>query len=279
MEALKLHTVGLRLKTPQRVVAMTNGAKTPDVGWRIDGVGALLHPRTYEDTFRPLLHGETFRSFLESRAFEKRFVLDLYGSGYTDIYTIATHVVAVRLANIDTYIDTPALRQSCHPSDTTMRSILRAPNRRVIEGNLLRSATWRKIYIDQFDLIVCRPCGPFEAKSIRLNEDIGQNDATAYLPIYLSLLNRAYRLLSHHNGMLLTQVPEFPQIRQLVDVEHSTGSRAMNSVPGISVEFASEPTDSSISYCMKLIKTPLAPPSLTPYFREMSIEHSIDRRP
>jgi hypothetical protein len=245
----------------------------PDANWTLDGMKTLLPGNTYEKTFETLLHDKSLTNILEQRPNTQRNILDLYSAGYIDIYDTARQVVAVRLTNIDHHIETTQFDYRFHEhTKATMRRILHAENRTVLEGNLLTSCTWRAIEkimdnltIPSFDLILCRPSGPFETSFLRRPNDHYFSKPKPYLPIYLSLLNRAYRLLSPHNGILLTQIPEIPQIKELIDMEHRTVERLFNTIPGVHGDINYEHGDGGITFCIKLTKTITAPPNLLPY--------------
>lgn len=196
--------------------------------WPLDGVPArkLNEDGSYERTFGGILDElgyEDFQGLVEARAKELGrdvAVLDLFGGAYflPDLKSVS-RIVGVRLVDID-----ESLRQKYSELEEENRhvsevfeNIINNPKRSIIEGDLYTGKTWRQISktleqeeLPGFDLIVCRPQGPFgysHSKMWEYSIRRAHDEGLALEEIFVVLLRRALKLLSKDGGMLFTQEP------------------------------------------------------------------------
>jgi hypothetical protein len=87
-----------------------------------------------------------------------------------------------------------------------MRRITESPKRFLLEGNLYESKAWRELETDKFDVIVCRPEGPFGNSDSKNVKDVPDGNFGKE-KIFISLLNKSLGLLSEDGGILFTQIP------------------------------------------------------------------------
>ncbi len=80
--------------------------------------------------------------------------------------------------------------------------------RKIISGNIFEKSGWQNIKqcmknkeLDSFDVIICRPEGPFINKKEPRFE-------RGYSLIYGKMLKEAYSILTRDQGMLFTQIPK-----------------------------------------------------------------------
>lgn len=193
--------------------------------WYWDGLSNVVR---YEDTFHDLLGKLDYTSFedlVEQREYERKRelnVLDLFGGAYflRDLSSVNS-ITGARLANVDEeMLEDPGLGNIVlgKPGDyQILKRIIQSPKREIVEGDLYKTETWKKLQeaADQktengFDLIVCRPEGPFAVRSRPVNsrsiadvEDESQNREE----IYVMLLEKAMNMLSPDHGLLFSQIP------------------------------------------------------------------------
>lgn len=200
-----------------------------DSEWATDGVENPPHTgQSYEDSFAPFLYelgANTFSDYLsERKALGKNtHVLDLFGGGYflQDLDSVDS-ITGVRLEDIDERIEQELLtdvqsldlstRQFYQDQLSFFQTLKRFDRREVIEGNLFRFKTWDQINtsmrnrgIPAFDMIVCRPVGPFMPRDYF---DVNGEDNRTLKITYLRLLRNAYNLLGSNDGILMSEIPE-----------------------------------------------------------------------
>lgn len=164
----------------------------------------------YEKTFGSLLSPcSSFDELVLHRTSEGKtaFFLDLFGSGQFIAHSkAASGVLGIRSKDI---MD-------------SRKIVSRPPSWEVIEGNIfdlcsltqsmqlpssfLKSkirAYLNKKETDYFDIITCRPFGPFENN----RGDYPRYTTGSYLAIYYQLLREVYLLLSPNSGMIFTVLP------------------------------------------------------------------------
>jgi hypothetical protein len=190
--------------------------------WEYDGIRGLENPRlSYEHTFEFFLDKfniESFQGLVDNRSKElnkKLKILDLFGGAYfIDDFKNVSQITGVRLSNPDE--EFLSIVEGDYNSEQYLRSLVENDKRNLIIGNLYSTKTWREIEKDNtsrggggFDLVVCRPEGPFVNA---INKDIsikGVSDTGfSREEIFVSLLERALNLLSNDGGMLFTQTPD-----------------------------------------------------------------------
>lgn len=198
--------------------------------WSHDGIAGIEDFRySYEKTFYHLLDKLKVNDFQElvnkksDQLHRKVKVLDLFGGAYFigDLSKVSK-ITGVRLHDVD---DELLQDPKNYQFDEYLRGIINSSNRNIITGNLYEGKTWKAIKEQNntsinkgFDLIVCRPEGPFrnarrDTHSIKGVSDTG----TSREEIFVSLLERTLNLLSNEEGMLFVQTPDLktnPQIAQ-----------------------------------------------------------------
>jgi len=190
--------------------------------WNWDGIDNI---KSYEHTFRSILEKlnySDFQDLVEQREYlSKRqlHVLDLFGGAYflKDLSSVKT-ITGVRLRNIDDTLLNDLDTIPHEPKYTQrLKSIVQESKRNIIEGNLYKNETWKKIIEDSkqkqrpaFDLIICRPEGPFAASGKPNTKGISildvEDDGVAREEIYIRLLEKALSMLAVY-GLFLSQIP------------------------------------------------------------------------
>jgi hypothetical protein len=198
-----------------------------DDSWYFDGVKHRINEHfSYEKTFQKILDQLGVKSFQEfvgkkSRELKRDIkVLDLFGGAYflVDLAHVSK-IVGVRLKDIDRvlYQKFEFMLDELEELPQPLReeyNLLVNPKRVVVEGDLYEGATWRKLREQSlhtgaaFDLIVCRPEGPFGEAHLSPNVNKVVDGGLAKEEIFVSLLNRTLELLSTEGGMLFTQIPK-----------------------------------------------------------------------
>lgn len=190
---------------------------------------------SYESVFSELLKKAsiegTFAHYLEERKEDglSSNVLDLFGSGwFIGSPRNADSVTGLRLMDnsekLKSQIATALVEEQPHSyfagqlkyAQGVVKRFSEAQNCKVIEGNAYDGSTWRKLKDNRFqrgfahyDLIICKPEGAFSPRHISGSGPRVIESREGYLRFFLRLLDRAYQSLSHNNGMLVSQVPEF----------------------------------------------------------------------
>ncbi len=197
------------------------GIPNYDGRWTWEGFAGVYDPeRSYEYTFRAILSqigAESFQELANQRALEldrNIKVLDLFGGAYflSNLKSIS-RIVGVRLTNIDDNI------RDQHRGDGDLLEIIDSPKRFILEGNLYKKDTWKKLTTEgegSFDLIICRPEGPFQNTGFKNIEDI-EDGGLQREKIFISLLERTLNLLSLEGGMLFSQIPTLNTNRDITE--------------------------------------------------------------
>jgi len=190
--------------------------------------------RSYEYTFQSILSQigvEDFQELAELRASQLKReiqVLDLFGGAYflSDLQHVSK-IVGVRLGNIDRELvvkeklkaEIPQILRSLFgvtEKETQDRSeilddLVNNKKRLIIEGSLYQGKIWNKLFAENknigFDIIVCRPEGPFGHTDEKNIKDVPDNGLSRE-KIFVVLLERTLRLMSEDGGLLFTQIPE-----------------------------------------------------------------------
>jgi len=79
-------------------------------------------------------------------------------------------------------------------------------NWEVVEGNIFENESWRKIRelpVEKFDLIICRPNGPFSKTGFSHKD----RNPHAYLAVVYRMLQKAYRLMSTEDAEMYFELP------------------------------------------------------------------------
>lgn len=96
----------------------------------------------------------------------------------------------------------------------TLEKIEASPNRSCVYGDIWKDDTWRRLrarmdenHIPSFDIIFCRPVGPFVNDNIFPNQ-MPVDRHLEYEAGFAKLLLKATNLVNIKGGVLLTQIPE-----------------------------------------------------------------------
>ena len=194
----------------------------PKDSWLWDGIeGGSGAP--YEYTFSHVLNYfgfESFQQMVDQKAFDlhrELQVMDLFGGAYflEDLENVSK-IIGVRLRNVDKdLLKKEYTSFSFYPPSAVkqkLQKLITDERRTILEGNLYKNATWEKIAQEAgdegFDLIVCRPEGPFGHSQFP-EEDIRGVKAPGSVKgeIFVYFLERVLKLLSIQGGILFTQIP------------------------------------------------------------------------
>jgi hypothetical protein len=211
--------------------------------WAYDGMHATDN---YDVEFAPLVRSLGYRNINELvgvRAAEldrSLNILDLFGGAYfLENLDQVSKIIGVRLKNIDASLNTKEALQawrSLH-KEQELTELIQNPKREILEGNLYESKTWRALKermsadISGFDLIVCRPQGPFGHFASPKTEtivNVKEDGTNAREQIFAMLLDRVLPLLSSEEGVLLTQTPAIDTDPKLVGQFWSEYERKKN---------------------------------------------------
>lgn len=86
--------------------------------------------------------------------------------------------------------------------------IIGAPNRRVVDADILSNAGWKVIRnenLTRADLLICRPVGPFDVRHATASRF--DNPAT-YAGLYISLFRRVLKLVNKEHGVIFCGIPD-----------------------------------------------------------------------
>jgi hypothetical protein len=190
----------------------------------------------YDWYFSELLKKENAGTFQEILAKRKSagipaHALDLFGGGYfiTDLSTVDS-ITGVRLQDNSAELlrditdqnnqlpaEESAKKRKYGNALDLLPKLLASPQWGIVEGNLYRPDTWKKLRtyqhakgIPSFDLIVAKPDGAFADKEIFHVTDRGSDEVyDRYGRVFLRLLNNAYTVLSFNEGKLFSECPGF----------------------------------------------------------------------
>ena len=190
--------------------------------WAWDGV-YKFDTRNYNETFEKLLdklNVESIGELVHNRAAALKRplnVLDLFGGAYfLHDLTDVNKIIGVRLRNVDQELQKD-LEEQHALAQVELNALANDPRREILEGNLYNASTWNKLAekLDTdgkgFDLITCRPQGPFghtvgQGTETILN--VEETHSSSREEIFAILLEKALNLLSPDGGILLTQTPD-----------------------------------------------------------------------
>lgn len=136
---------------------------------------------------------------------QKPNVLDLFGGAYfLDFPTQTQTLTGVRIHDKDEeYLQGFDRRDSY---STRVQNIILAPNRNVLEADLLTQAGWNKVFKEapRADLLVCRPVGLFDVRHCMASV---HDKAEEYEDLYIWLFNQAIKLLNK-DSLFFTEIPD-----------------------------------------------------------------------
>lgn len=216
--------------------------------WKYDGkygVDSLSYEESFKYLFNPEEGFQDFNQWAQQRRFVGRsaHIMDLMGRG--DFMEDYDSMLGIALTEFRSQEERAAQK-----------------NKKIIVGNLYQGKIWGKIkkYLTErnfsgFDLIVCRPLGPFVHKAgfeCKFRQE--------YLEIYFKLLQRAYNLLSPDNGIILTELPEFKG-RQELDKAFCSVWMEKLECAGVKVKFDCREQDRG-SICIRMDKSSASPQDL-----------------
>lgn len=150
--------------------------------------------------------------------------LDLFGGAYFlhDLDHVS-HLLGVRLKNKDEEYGEERERGAGY-----VKWLTDNPKRDILEGNLYEGSTWKRIQsyekekdIVGFDLIVCRPQGPFghmATNEYKSTQDVERTPENSSGAVYKALLDRTLDLMSVDDGLFFLQIPvvniDLPTVRE-----------------------------------------------------------------
>jgi hypothetical protein len=110
------------------------------------------------------------------------------------------------------------------------KKIISAPNRRIIEADILTVKGWNdieKAEIPKADLLVCRPVGPFDVRHAMTD---GFDKSGGYVGLYLALFKRMLKLVNKEGGVIFTEIPDVYNTKEinkfLKDLDEKENSRS-----------------------------------------------------
>jgi hypothetical protein len=205
--------------------AMQGIGNTENDQWQYDGVYAEEENyKTYDQTFSAVLEHvgpyQSIEELVSTKAAELQrplTVLDLFGGAYfLGDLTDVSRIIGVRLKNEDEYNLQHPYRIARGADMSIVKRLVQDSRRSILEGNLYGSRAWHELTQiaregHGFDLIACRPVGPFGhnlgVAGLHHSVVSVSDDALVREQIFVALLERAMNLLSVE-GFLLTQMPE-----------------------------------------------------------------------
>ncbi len=189
-----------------------NGEEDP---WEFDGITENLDSRnSYDQEMAEGLDGFGCKTFdelvlrLEKKLGRKPNVVDLMGGAYFLHDPENTNTLTgIRLLNKDEIFIMSVAGKNDYLSELTSK-IIGAPNRKVVEADILSKQGWDVIKNQNLplaDLLVCRPVGPFDVKrSMGTRHD----NPEAFARLYTSLFNKTMSLVNRDGGMIFTEIPD-----------------------------------------------------------------------
>lgn len=203
-------------KSSELIEELFQGSDYPEVNpCPVDGLNS-----DYEEIFRDLLEDTDFPSLLSHM--RSKNVLDLFGGGYFLGNSSFDSMTGVRLANLD-YTLLEKLKTQAIPDRIikieTLEHLMNNSNRVILNTNIWDDTAWelirtrvKNLGINGFDLIACRPEGPF--RWYRFNTRYSNLDKCAvYTRLFLNMTS-----LLGPNGQLYTQ---FPTPNPFMDIDPS----------------------------------------------------------
>lgn len=159
------------------------------------------------------LGSETFDDLVDvlgKKLGRKPNVIDLMGGAYfLDKPKKTNTLTGIRIHNKDEDYMVEAHKDDGKSIAKTIRRIIKSPNRRIVEADILSNQGWRiieKAGIPKADLLVCRPMGPFDVRHATAN--VWEENVAAYSGLYSSLFKRMLKLVNRKNGLIFTEVPD-----------------------------------------------------------------------
>lgn len=169
--------------------------------WEIFGVGKqqsriLGAQRTYSGEFRNLIHQDIPEFITQRKQMGlSTHTLDIMGPGIVEGLADMDSMTAVTIKEAE-------------------GSTKKHKNLNIIKGNIYSNKAWKKIserarLTDGFDVIFCRPVGPFERRIMPLPGEDPSRLVNAELVLFKSFLERTYEVMSRRNSTLLFTLPDF----------------------------------------------------------------------
>lgn len=212
--------------TTSRLTSLREKWSKPDsrsgYTWDFDGVyHGLDYWKSYDHEMRSGLKVFDSKSFddlvivLGNKLDRKPNVIDLMGGAYflrnpenTNSFTgIRVHDKDRDVFSINEGIDDELSILS--------KKIISAPNRRIIEADILTVKGWNdieKAEVPKADLLVCRPVGPFDVRNAMSDRfDIPEG----YVGLYLALFKRMLKLVNKKDGIIFTEIPDVYNTKEI----------------------------------------------------------------
>lgn len=206
--------------TKSRLTALRKKWSEPDSSkgktWEYDGVYEGIGSWAgYSHEMREGLGNwdcETFDELvevLEKKLGRKPNVIDLMGGAYfLDKPENTNTLTGIRIHDKDEeYLE--AFKDSDRSDAKIIKRIIKTPNRKVIEADILSNKGWRTIEeadIPKADLLVCRPMGPFDVR--HATAEVWEENLTVYAGLYSSLFKRMLKLVNKEDGLIFTEAPD-----------------------------------------------------------------------
>ena len=231
--------------TPPNTLGMQQDA------WPIDGINGEWE--SYSHTFKNLLQragAESLDSLVARFGARGKpvAVLDVMGGGYfLDNPSVADHIFAIRRDEADAALraryevrmqdrDPKIVQQGCIYARKLdeYRTLATLGKRRVIVGNVLDEEVWESLDtamrdsgVSQFQLIACRPQGPFRIPTMQ---------SSGHMDIFIEMYDRMIRRLSP-NGLMFAQIPHaIDDKSQMLELKRQLQASHGNIVTHIDVE-------------------------------------------
>lgn len=204
--------------------------------WGIDGV-SVREDESYEHTFKNLLEYlgiNSFPNYLQERKTHglTNHVLDLMGGAYfvpAECYEFLDSITGVRLSDPhDAYVhhiqsDYEFTKKRNHPQSNDLKLLKDyewalasfefmhgSSKRDVVYGSIFETATWSDLDharvargIPKFDMIVCRPAGPFYGENILGARKYSKQTLLKYAAVYDRVFELTLARLDQRGEMFL----------------------------------------------------------------------------
>ena len=196
-----------------------------DHTWDFDGVfWGPEDSRSYDYEMRQglgLFGCKTFDRLvlhLKKQLGRKPTVVDLMGGAYFLEGPQNTQtLVGIRIHPKDKVFLEASAHYSQEGRRDLYRKIISAPNRQIIEADILSNAGWQTILRQNLapaDLLVCRPMGPFDDQNAMASRF---DDPKFYAGLYVSLFARMLKLVNRTSGVVFCEIPDVYTEEQAVN--------------------------------------------------------------
>ncbi len=189
--------------------------------WSIDADAYDAHARllnaayTYDVTFDSVLSPQnSIRSYVQEifSQIDPITVLDLFGSGkFATKWKLPVNVLGLRSKDIRTQSEKHDIGGvSWQVHECNIFDCYQGKRRKQLKKEI--EAYLSQWGVESFNLLTCRPFGPFENSSY----ENSQFYTLEYLEVYYQMFQFFYELLSNENGTMLTMLPQLNGIETFV---------------------------------------------------------------